>query len=482
MILKELILEEEKIKGHESLFISGIHFSSREVKKGGLFVAIRGDKKDGHDFLEEALKNGASAFVVEKKDKIPPSFKGPVIEVKDTRKSLSLLSSRFYKNPSKLLRCIGVTGTNGKTTVTSFLRDFLSHQEKKVGLIGTLETAFEKDKKENPLTTPDSLFLQKTLRDWKDRGCEFLVMEASSHAIHQKRVEGIFFDVLCFTNLSQDHLDYHSSMEDYFSCKESLFRNHPESVFVVNEDDPYAARIKKLKSKKTIAVSSKNKSADLFFCIKKSSLDDQEIEITYEGQTHKLFLNFPGIHNAQNAVLALGACLGEGISLEKLLKAPLSKVSGRLEKVSNDLGFYVFVDYAHTPGGLESVLKTMSFFKKKRIFTVFGCGGDRDKEKRSLMMEKALMYSDKVYLTSDNPRGEDPLKIMEDAMKGAGLRKDEVFKEPDRKKAITQVLKDAKKGDVVFIFGKGHESYQLQKGEKIPFSDVEVCKEVLKCL
>ncbi len=452
--------------------VKGITANSKEVGKDFIFVAIKGSQKDGHDFLKEALDRGAKWVIVERD--LP--IKDPrIIRVEDTRLALGELSSLFYKEPSKDLRIIGITGTNGKTTSTHIIESILNTAGIKTGLIGTIYYRLgDKIYEYEGRTTPDPIKWHSTLKSMKEEGAQAVVCEISSHALDQRRVWGTQFHTVAFTNLSQDHLDYHKSMEDYFMAKARLFTEYSYQYALINGDDEWGKRL--INMAKGVKVYGKE--GDLRILDFSTSFEGSKLRVEYQGKDYAFYSNLRGSFQAYN--LALGILLGFLWDLSpEAIQEGIKKVyvPGRFE-VYKGKGFIVVVDYAHTPDALEKVLKTAKSLSKNRLIAVFGAGGNRDKTKRSLMGKVAEGLADLVILTSDNPRFEEPMDIIEDILKGIENRS-KVLIEEDRKKAIELAISIAKKGDVIVVAGKGHEDYQEIKGVKYPFKDSEVVKEAL---
>ena len=475
--------------------VSSICFDSRKLQIDCVFVAIRGEKSDGHKFLGEAARNGAIGIVCDDPTGIPQMYKGTVIRVKNTREALNRLASHFYGQPAEKLFCVGVTGTNGKTTVSNMVEAILTKIGKPTGVIGTIDHHLGGKIWKSEMTTPDPVSFQSRLAEFLDRGAKALSMEVSSHALSQSRVDEVSFDVALFTNLSRDHLDYHKDMEDYFDAKKKLFTEllrrstKPEPTAVVNVDDEYGKRLKALPGVRVWSYGM-GEDCNLRFEVLEQGFAGTRFRLRGpDRRMHHFHIRMPGLHNVYNAVCAVGAGLAAGASLEDCASAleTLGGVKGRLESVQNRSDLHIFVDYAHTDGAIETVLKYLRGIRdsaglKNKIITVFGCGGDRDKGKRPLMMKAAEEGSDLVILTSDNPRTEDPNQIIKDALAGAKPESvgRTVFTEPDRREGIRRAIEIASPGDVILIAGKGHEDYQQIGTTKHPFSDVEVVKEILK--
>lgn len=452
--------------------VKGITSDSREIKEGYLFFAIKGANHDGHDFVKDAFRKGAVAAVVEKD--LP--FEN-LIRVEDTKKALGESASIFFGEPSKKLRIVGVTGTNGKTTTTYLIEKILNTAGYKAGLLGTIHYRLGNRILGSGRTTPDQITWHRTLRKMLDLGATHVISEVSSHALDQERVWGTEFEAVIFTNLTQDHLDYHGSMESYFKAKERLFLDYNYRFAVVNADDPYGRRLSKEIGNRAITY---GREGDLRIREFETGFNGSKLVLEYKGKNYKFFSNLIGDFQAYNLSAAVGYALEAGIDREVLQEALKDiYVPGRFEVYRSEKGFLVVVDYAHTPDAMDNVLRTVRKLAKGKVITVFGAGGDRDRSKRPSMAAAAEKWSDLVVVTSDNPRSEDPLRIIEDILEGIkdGSR---VIVEPDRREAIYKAIHSAEEGDIVAILGKGHEDYQEIKGVKYPFSDSEVVKEFIQ--
>jgi len=463
--------------------ITGIAYNSKSVKPGYLFTALRGAVRNGMDFVAEAEANGAAA-VLSAWPK-PPAAGAAWVQVADAREALALAAANFYGHPSDQMKVVGVTGTKGKTTTTYLLEGILRAAGAGVGVIGTIEYRRPGWKVPAPRTTPESSDLQAFLRDMLDAGVTHCVMEVSSHALEQKRVWGVGFDVAVFTNLSGEHLDYHPSMESYFESKKKLFTlDHKRSVAVVNMDDPWGLKLVAELPMKTVtfglepaAIVRASK-----FALAESGIDAQ---VAYPGGVMMIHSALVGRHNLYNILAAAASALALNVTPADIIKgvAGLAGVPGRFERLPNNRGLQVVVDYAHTDNALEHVLTTAREFKPRRLILVFGAGGDRDRNKRERMGRVAARLADWTILTSDNPRTEDPMAII--SAIEAGFIKEAVKAyevEPDRRKAIVRALATANKGDIVIVAGKGHEDYQIFKDRTVHFSDAEVIAETLRAM
>lgn len=476
MKLKDIIKQTRHayFSGDPETDITSVVCDSRQVIPGSLFCCIDGFKTNGKLYVSAAYKAGAAAFCSTEPIKIENAAS---IVTDDPRKAYAQATAAFYGNPSDHLRIIGVTGTNGKTTVTFMIEHILSKTGRPTGLMGTIYTKFSGKTYPSSITTPDAGTLNKNLALMLEDGIKDAVFEVSSHALSLDRVYGIKFDAAVFTNLTQDHLDFHKTFEDYFQAKLKLFLSLKDNgTAIVNADDAWGAKIAaKLRQKNVIS-----------YGIDKGILKAENIDVRQDGITYvlifkdkkiKIELPVSGFFNVANSLAAIGACVSLGVSPETSAEALRSfpGVKGRFELVKCGQDFAVVVDYAHTPDGLENVLKTAKTLSKK-VTAVFGCGGDRDKTKRPLMGKIASELADTVIITSDNPRTEDPDGIINDIEAGI-IPETKYFKEADRKRAIFMALKAAEKGDCVVIAGKGHENYQIFKNKTIHFDDSAIARE-----
>jgi UDP-N-acetylmuramyl-tripeptide synthetase len=456
------------------------------VTPGGLFIAVKGLESDGHRYIEDAVKRGAVAVIAET-GAGATAGNIPLVLVNDSRKALALAGAEFYGQPSDSLHLTGVTGTNGKTSTTYLIESIFETAGFKTGVIGTINYRFGGNIFPNPMTTPESLDLQKILRNMVDAGITHAVMEVSSHAVDLHRILGLSFDTAVFTNLSQDHLDYHKTMDEYWDCKKRLFTDYlsktappKKPAAVINTVDKEGLELAALLTVPVLTTGTETPDIRLM----NAELDIRGIRGELVAPSGRTRLESPGIgkHNLENILCAAGAALAAGVDMETVGRGLGNfNVPGRLERVPNTKGFHVFVDYAHTPDGLLNVLETLKPLATGRVITVFGCGGDRDKGKRPKMGRIAETYSNLTVVTSDNPRTEDPDAIIAnilDGMEGQRLSENELaagikglFVEPDRRAAINLAVRWAKPGDTVLIAGKGHENYQILKTGKIDFDD-----------
>ena len=479
MRLKDLLIDIINVpKSIGNPKIDYITNDSRKASKNSLFIAITGYKDQGIKYISDAVKRGSVAVVVEEKygDKIKKIKGIDYIFVKDVRYCNLLLARKFYGYPSKGLVLIGVTGTNGKTTITYIIENVLKKAGLKTGVIGTISYRYnDKEIKANN-TTPDAIEIQSMLSEMKNKGVTHVIMEVSSHALYMKRVMPEDYLYAIFTNLSQDHLDFHKDMESYFEAKSLLFSGlKKDAKSIINVDGNYGRKLLELARGKIITYGLNNK-ADILGEVVSLTVNGTKFKINGIDYTTKLV----GEHNIYNIMASYAVVKDVGIDniLIKESIANLPAVPGRFEKVSNAKGYHVFVDYAHTPDALEHLLDAANNFKTGRIITVFGCGGDRDRGKRPLMGRVVEEKSDVAIVTSDNPRSEDPIKIIEEIEKG--LNKDNHIIIPDRKEAIFKAIEIATPNDVVLIAGKGHEDYQILRDRTIHFDDKEVASEAIK--
>jgi UDP-N-acetylmuramoyl-L-alanyl-D-glutamate--2,6-diaminopimelate ligase len=492
--LRDLVagLPEQRVLGDPGTEVAGMAYHSRHVHEGFLFAAIRGLREDGKRFIPDALARGAKVLLTDE-----PWTSSPVIQVvvPDVREALARLAATFYGEPSSSLTLIGITGTNGKTTTAYLIESILQAEGKTVGVMGTINYRYGANVQPAPTTTPESLDLQRSLRAMADGGVTHVVLEVSSHALDLQRVRGCEFDVGLFTNLTRDHLDYHPSMQEYYQAKELLFTQclgesckEPRTA-VINMDDPKGPDLVERACGRVLryAVHSPAEIRPHSF---QAGAEGLAVQIaTPRGA---LAVNTPmiGQHNLYNVLAAVS--VGEALGLSRGAMAAgiqkLQRVPGRMERVPAPPGLGVFVDYAHTPDALERALETLREIRAGRVIVVFGCGGDRDRGKRAAMGRVAAGGSDWVVLTSDNPRSEDPLRIIAEAEKGvrevvqARYDAEELFRplpgpgyfvEPDRRKAIGLAIRLLRPGDVVLIAGKGHEDYQILGEKRIHFDDRE---------
>ena len=481
--------------------VSSVCFSADKCEQGSLFVAIPGLKNDGHDFITEAITRGAKFIVYEKDRQFSPAV--TAIKVSSSRGALGILAKNFFDNPSGKLTLIAVMGTNGKTTISYLLESILKEAGSKCGVLGTINYRYNDKTYSAPNTTPESYEMQKIMRAMADDGVTHVIAEVSSHAVDLKRVDDCDFDLGVFTNLTRDHLDYHLTMENYFQAKKRFFaeilpasRKVHSQRMIINADDPWGQRILKEVHLPALTYGIEGDSA-IRAANYELSLTGIKTEINLAGDT--VFIKSPliGKFNLYNILAAMGAAFILQIPAPVIKRGieNLSNVPGRLEPVASSAGINIFVDYAHTDDALRRVLQNLAELKKKRIITVFGCGGNRDRGKRPLMGEAATHYSDLTIITSDNPRLEDPMAIIaeiEAGVDGSKIKKTDAGNlkfngntsfytvVPERKKAIETAINAAQRGDIILIAGKGHEDYQIMGTQKLPFDDRVVVREILK--
>lgn len=469
------------LKGDINCDINNINYDSRKVEKDDVFVCIKGFTSDGHKFINNAIEKGAKVIICQ--DEVEVNEDIIIINCKDTRKSLALIAANYYDRPANKINLIGITGTNGKTTTAFMIKSILENAGEKVGLIGTIANYIGNEKIKAERTTPESLELQELFANMVNKGVKYCVMEVSSHSLELDRVYGVEFKSSIFTNLTRDHLDFHKTFENYYKAKYKLFQR--SNVSIVNVDDEYGKRvIKDLESegiKNYLTYSIKNK-ADIK--AKNEILESMDIifDVNIKNQEEEgVLLPIPGEYNVYNALGAIGACYSLGISLNDIKNGLKDVVvPGRCERAARkyNLPFEIIIDYAHTPDGLENILKTARQFTKGKLISVFGCGGDRDKVKRPQMGKIGVDYSDIAIITSDNPRSEEPEVIIEDVI--SGIDKDNFIKITNRHDAIEKAINIAEKDDVIVIAGKGHETYQILNTGTIHFDEREVIDEILK--
>ena len=485
-------------RGPEDVRVSHITHRSNEVRPGSLFVAIKGYQADGHAFIPDAVARGARCIVLEDASYIPARPSTLFVQVADSRRAMALIASHFYGVPSRRLTLVGVTGTNGKTTLTYLLESVFNAAGLANGVLGTINYRYGETTIEARTTTPDPLILQKTLADMVSSGVKVASMEVSSHALALRRIAGCHFDVAIWTNLSQDHLDFHHTMEAYYETKKTLFTHHlkqsgkPVKHAVINLDDTYGRQLfQELEGVPILTYGTGTEadihpaSADLNASGTYLSLETPSGEISFHS-------NLIGHHNLMNLLAAVAVSVALKIPFPYIVEGLKAvTVPGRLQPVENPLGIDILIDYAHTPDALENVLKSIKSLARGRIITVFGCGGDRDRAKRPLMGGIAEKLSDLVILTDDNPRTEDGETILNEIESGISflprLREEDVasaikgyLKVSNRKRAIELAVQAASPGDLILIAGKGHEAYQIIGRKRIPFSDLEVARQAVR--
>lgn len=489
MMFQQLLHGAEVLAQSGDASVRGLEYDSRRIKPGDLFFAMRGESSDGNRFIDQAIAAGAVAIVTDSGTE--PQRPGVAwAQVSHGRRALARLSANFYKRPAERLAMIGITGTNGKSTTAFLVESILSAANRKSALIGTIEYHVAGKVLPAPHTTPEGLDLNRILNEALGNGATEAVMEVSSHALAQERVYGVPFDVAVFTNLTRDHLDYHHTMEEYFASKQTLFEGcgtDAPRVAVINTDDEYGQKLAK--------VSQKRGSQVLTYGLAKADFHATKLDVGPRGTRFDLvvpdgivplFSPLIGRVNVSNILAAAGVSYARGCPAQAIARGVenLRRVPGRFERVDCEQPFTVVVDYAHTDDALRNLTALAREFVQRagnngRVITVFGCGGDRDRAKRPLMGEAAGRGSDFVVLTSDNPRSEDPLAIINDARVGLQRSGAKYTTEPDRRSAIAVAVREAGPGDIVLIAGKGHEKVQTSRGGTIPFDDVQVAHEVL---
>jgi UDP-N-acetylmuramoyl-L-alanyl-D-glutamate--2,6-diaminopimelate ligase len=486
MQLKTLVgaITTRQVIGPLDRLVEGVAYDSRRVQKNGLFVALRGEKFDGHAFIGQAIEKGASVIVAEREENNP---RVTCLVVENTRRALADLAATFYGLPSQLLKLAGITGTNGKTTTTFLIKRICEQAGLRCGLIGTVRYEIGERILPATRTTPESSDLQELLAQIANAGCRAAAMEVSSHALAQERTRGIEWDVAVFTNLTQDHLDFHGTMENYFQSKAKLFTQLAQQekkrkpVAVVNIDDHYGEKLlRKIERKISVVTCGMGVHADFRASNYRMEFGGTSYQLDARGKSYLVRLPLIGRFNVTNSVAALAAANALGINLREAVlslgKSP--QVPGRLEMVPAKRQFQVFVDYAHTPDALLNVLKTLRELKPRRLIVVFGCGGDRDKQKRPLMGQVVDLNADRAIITSDNPRKEDPAAIIAEIERG--FRSDRYEKIVDRATAIARAVELAQPRDIVLIAGKGHENYQEFADHTVPFEDIQVARRALE--
>lgn len=484
MQLKELLYKValESVHGSTDCAVAKIEFDSRKVTANDAFVAIRGTLSNGHDYIEKAIELGATTIVC---DTLPTTLHTGVtyVQVADTNSALAFMANNYYDTPSAKLKLVGVTGTNGKTTIASLLYQLFKKAGYKVGLLSTVKIMVDDLEYKATHTTPDSLTINYYLNEMTEIGCEFCFMEVSSHGVHQKRTEGLVFEGGVFTNLSHDHLDYHATFAEYRDVKKSFFDHLPKSAFALtNNDDKNGPVMLQNTSARKLTYALKSM-ADY----KAQILENQLSGLLLKVNDNEVWVKLIGSFNAYNLLAIYGVAIELGLEKMEALRllSELESVSGRFQFIVSKEKITAIVDYAHTPDALENVLKTIADIRTKneQLITVVGCGGDRDKTKRPVMAQIASELSDKVIFTSDNPRTEDPAQILAEMEAGVEPQN---FKKTvtilDRKQAIKSACQMANANDIILIAGKGHETYQEINGVRHDFDDMQIVKELLELL
>ena len=486
MELKKTLIgiENLKVKGSLDVEIKGIENNSKHIKEGYMFVAIKGMQIDGHDYINEAMQKGAKVIMLEegcdlKKIKLLPDV--TILMAQNTREALAICAANFYGNPSKKFKLIGITGTKGKTTTAFMIKEILEKDGKKVGLISTINTYINNEViYENDRTTPDSLELQQIFYQMAKAKVEYVIMEVSSQSLKLHRVDKCEFDIVAFTNLSEDHISEkeHKNMKEYFESKVELFKMCPKGF--TNTDDVYGAKIQKMFPESDIQTYGIDNFANLLAKDITVTNTYADFKVKIADRNERIKVGIPGRYSVYNAILAIGIVNKFGVSLESIKEALENiKVPGRSELIENDKEFAIMIDYAHSPNSLENILKTVKTYTKGRVICVFGCGGDRDQNKRAIMGEISGKIADYTIITSDNPRTENPEEIIKNIEKGIKKTKGQYEIIVDRKKAIQKAINMATKNDLVLLAGKGHETYQEINQEKIPFDERLIVKEII---
>ena len=467
------------VNGPVDICIEDISYDSRSIKKGSMFICIRGNTVDGHDYIDESIKKGAKAILIDKKVKYQKDI--TYIKVNDTKKAMPIIAKNFFENPSHRINLIGVTGTNGKTSTVSFIRQIIEYEDK-VGSIGTIEICDGDKTIESKNTTPESLDIQRSLNNMIYNDCKYCIMEVSSHALVLDRVEGIDYEIGVFTNLTQDHLDFHKNIENYKKAKEKLFYK-TKSINLFNIDDKTGLEFFKNNSNKNVKnyTYALDKDADFRATDIKLFRDKIEYTLIVKDKMYPVSIPILGYFNVYNSLAAISTCILLGIKCEEVIKRVenLKPIPGRLDYVKNEKGIDIVVDYAHTPDALFNLIKSCRIFTNGRIILVFGCGGNRDKKKRPLMGKIAQQNCDIVIITSDNPRFESEMDIINDILNGIDKNLNNYLIIKDRMDAIKKSIEICEKGDLIIISGKGHENYQIKGGKKYFFDDKQIAKRFL---
>ena len=489
MQLKTLLaaIPVREIIGSIDRAVESIAYDSRCVQRDGLFVALRGEKSDGHDFISQAIEKGATVIVAERPGNPAIARHATCVVVENARSAMADLSARFHNFPARKLKLAGVTGTNGKTTTTFLIKHICERAGTRCGLLGTVRYEIGERFLPAPRTTPESLDLQELLAQIRDAGCRAAAVEVSSHALALERTRGIEWDVAVFTNLTQDHLDYHTTMENYFAAKARLFEQLPQQqrkrkpTAVINMDDRYGQKlIERITHKASVVTFGAGRNADFRASNYRMEFGGTSYQLDARGKSYLVRVPLIGRFNVANSIAAIAAANALGIGLREailsLAKSP--QVPGRLEVVPAKRQFQLFVDYAHTPDALLNVLKTLRELEPHRLIVVFGCGGDRDREKRPLMAQVVDQNADYAIVTSDNPRKEDPDRIIAEIEQG--FRGERFEKITDRSAAISRAVELAQPRDIVLIAGKGHENYQEFADHTVPFEDIQMARRAIE--
>ena len=482
MHLKDLLQSAGILPGLADPEVTSLCFDSREAVPGSLFFALPGKHADGTAFIQQAAERGAIAAIAEQAF---PDGPIPIIVVPDARIAMADIGGAFFDHPDRMLKCVGVTGTNGKTTTTYLIRHIFEHSAQRCGLIGTVKYIVADEDRPAPHTTPESIDIQKILSEIRDTGGRAVSMEVSSHAIVQKRIRGLEFDAAVFTNLTQDHLDYHGSMDEYFEAKTGLFealasQKNKKGRAIVNLDDRYGQRLVDQFSKRLkILTIGRSVHAEFRASAIRQEMNGTTFTLEARGRSYLVRTPLIGLFNVYNTLTAIAATVTCGVEMRAAINALAAapQVPGRLERVPARRNFQVFVDYAHTDDALRNALRTLRELNPSHLITVCGCGGDRDRAKRPLMARAAAELSEHIIITSDNPRSEDPEEILKDMQ--AGLSGQAYEKITERDAAIRRAIELVGPGGIVLIAGKGHEKFQEFADAKVPFDDVAVADKAI---
>lgn len=473
------LFQQDSVGG--DVLLTGLANDSRAVKPGDLFFAYQGEQADGHEFIEQAITRGAVAVALEKADAVK-DLNISYVEQQQLRDYLSAIAGKFYGEPSKHLAIAAITGTNGKTSVSHYIAQLYQALAKPCAIIGTLGTFFAGSYKENRNTTPDAISLQRQLKEIVDAGVYYVAMEASSHALEQKRQEAVSVDVAVFSNLTAEHLDYHGDMQQYFAAKQRLFAMPSVKAAVINADDAWAEQLKQSLNKgiQVWDYALQHQQAAMYL-LSRQVVGNQFVgELAIKGKAYSFVLPLQGEFNLANAMAASCVLLARGESAEQVIGAwrNLKPAKGRMQTVENSLGIKALVDYAHTADALENVLKNMAKSANEKLIVVFGCGGNRDEQKRPLMAKVAECYADAVIVTDDNPRFEEAATIRAAII--AGFSSNKHLEIADRRQAIDYAVSLAEQGDVIVVAGKGHEHIQIVGDAVLPFDDAQVLEQALR--
>lgn len=483
MKLRDLLegIQYNCLQGSLDVDITHLAYDNRRVQAGGLFVCIQGITVDGHSFIDQAIEAGAVAVLVQHDVKDVPEHIAVIhVDAEETNMAQAVMANHLYNEPSKELKIVGITGTNGKTSTTNLIESIVKENNQKSAIIGTIENRIGDRVIKAIHTTPQAIDLQRLLRQMVEEKVDLLSMEVSSHALDMNRVYGTKYDVSIFTNLTLDHLDYHGTMENYLNAKAKLFNISDKGIF--NLDDPHAEQMMAKASCEKFTYGINNQDADFNAVNVKMSAEGLQYTLQYDGKEYPIQLAIPGTFSVYNSLAAASACYLSGLSWDAIVKGlkSIKGVKGRFESVKSEDGRYAIVDYAHTPDALKNVLSTIREFVTGEVYTVFGCGGDRDPSKRPIMGRVAGEGSDFCIITSDNPRTEEPVSILDAIEPGVAETGCTYVKILDRKEAIQYALDKATEGDVILVAGKGHEDYQILGKVKVHFDDMEVIKEHLE--